>query len=160
LTAARRPVKTDARGSSGGSDHPDFLHAFHRVRSGPHCLAGAALAICHRRPVLPGPRRRRFRRYAALIRRGPPQHVCVQFRQLSFYLNATAEFVDPENEAILLVEGDRLAEPGAFQMLEDFQFELQLTEGIDSVYSLFALREKRRTKTATRRWSSATPAPD
>jgi len=58
-----------------------------------------------------------------------------------FYVNATAEFVDPENETILLVEGDRLDEPGVMQTLEDFQFELQLTEGVGGVYSLFALRE-------------------
>jgi hypothetical protein len=58
-----------------------------------------------------------------------------------FYVTATAEFVDPENETILLVEGDRLDEPGVMQTLEDFQFELQLTEGVGGVYSLFALRE-------------------
>ena len=61
--------------------------------------------------------------------------------EYQFYVNATAEFVDPENETILLVEGDRLGEPGVLQKLEDFQFELQLADGIDSVYSLFALRE-------------------
>ena len=59
----------------------------------------------------------------------------------AFYVKATSEFVDPENETILLVEGGRLAEPETFQRLQDFQFELQVADGIDSVYSLFALRE-------------------
>ncbi|MCR4283339.1 MAG: MMPL family transporter, partial [Bauldia sp.] len=58
-----------------------------------------------------------------------------------FYATATSEFVDPENETILLVEGDDIGEPATFQKLQDFQFELQLTDGVDSVYSLFALRE-------------------
>ena len=61
--------------------------------------------------------------------------------EYAFYTGATAEFVDPENETILLVEGNRLGEPDVFQRLEDLQFELQLTDGVGSVYSLFALRE-------------------
>jgi predicted RND superfamily exporter protein len=60
--------------------------------------------------------------------------------EYSLYTSATAEFVDPENETILLVEGERLGEPDVFQRLQDLQFELQLTEGVGSVYSLFALR--------------------
>lgn len=58
-----------------------------------------------------------------------------------FYSTATSEFVDPENETILLIEGDRLGEPQTFQKLQDLQFELQLADGVDSVYSPFALRE-------------------
>ena len=61
--------------------------------------------------------------------------------EYTFYASATAEFVDPENETILLVEGDRLGEADVFQRLQDLQFELQLTDGVGSVYSLFALRE-------------------
>jgi predicted RND superfamily exporter protein len=57
-----------------------------------------------------------------------------------YYQQMTAEFVDPENETILLVEGDQLGAPATFQKLQDLQFELQVTEGIDTVYSLFALR--------------------
>lgn len=57
------------------------------------------------------------------------------------YKAATADFVDPENETIVLVEGDRLGDPDVFQRLQDFQFEMQVAEGVRSVYSLFALRE-------------------
>src|SRR5437868_1272676 len=56
------------------------------------------------------------------------------------YVETTSEFVDPENETILLVEGDRLGDPATFQKLQDLQFELQVADGIDSVYSPFALR--------------------
>lgn len=56
------------------------------------------------------------------------------------YTQATAEFVDPENEMLALVEGDNLTDPAVLQKLQDFQFELQLADGVDSVYSLFALR--------------------
>lgn len=64
-----------------------------------------------------------------------------QSEEYAFYTRSAAEFVDPENESILLVEGERLGEPEVLQKLLDFQFELQLTDGVDSVYSLFALRE-------------------
>ncbi|HVY20892.1 MAG TPA: MMPL family transporter [Bauldia sp.] len=57
-----------------------------------------------------------------------------------YYTSMTSQFVDPENETILLVEGDRLGEPATFQKLQDLQFELQVADGIDSVYSPFALR--------------------
>jgi predicted RND superfamily exporter protein len=56
------------------------------------------------------------------------------------YVKTTAEFVDPENETIVLVEGDRLGEPDTFRKLQDLQFELQVADGVASVYSLFALR--------------------
>src|SRR3990172_4681646 len=62
-------------------------------------------------------------------------------RTFSAYVAATADFVDPENETLVLVEGDHLAEPANFQRLQDFQFELQLIDGVDSVHSLFALRD-------------------
>jgi predicted RND superfamily exporter protein len=57
-----------------------------------------------------------------------------------YYQEMTSEFVDPENETILLIEGDKLGDPATFQKLQDLQFELQVADGVDSVYSLFALR--------------------
>jgi len=59
----------------------------------------------------------------------------------SAYVQATEDFVDPENELLVLVEGGEIADPAVFQRLQDFQFELQLLDGVESVYSLFALRE-------------------
>ncbi len=56
------------------------------------------------------------------------------------YVAATDEFVDPENELLVLVEGKDLGTPENFQKLQDFQLELQLVDGVDNVYSLFALR--------------------
>ena len=58
------------------------------------------------------------------------------------YEQATANFTDPENEILILVEGDHLGDPATFQKLQDFQFELQLADGVDSVFSLFALRQR------------------
>ena len=57
------------------------------------------------------------------------------------YVAATDEFVDPENETLVLVEGDRLGTPDNFKRLQDFQFELQFIDGVGSVYSPFALRD-------------------
>src|SRR6185295_14473080 len=57
------------------------------------------------------------------------------------YVAATDAFVDPENETLILVEGDRLGTPDNFKRLEDFQFELQFIDGVGSVYSPFALRD-------------------
>ena len=57
------------------------------------------------------------------------------------YVAATDEFVDPENELLVLVEGKDLGTPQNFQKLQDFQLELQLLDGVDNVYSLFALRQ-------------------
>jgi predicted RND superfamily exporter protein len=55
---------------------------------------------------------------------------------------ATAQqFVDPENETVVLVEGKAIAEPAVLKRLQDFQFELQLLDNVDSVYSLFSLRD-------------------
>lgn len=61
--------------------------------------------------------------------------------QFIAYANATRQFVDPENELIVLVESDALGEPDSFARLRDFQFELQLIDGVANVFSLFALRE-------------------
>ncbi len=57
------------------------------------------------------------------------------------YVAATDDFVDPENELLVLVEGKDLGSPENFKKLQDFQLELQLLDGVDNVYSLFALRE-------------------
>lgn len=56
------------------------------------------------------------------------------------YVRITEEFVDPENENLLLVEGKDLGTPENFQKLEALQFELQFIDGVDNVFSLFALR--------------------
>ena len=57
------------------------------------------------------------------------------------YAAATSDFVDPENELLVLVEGKDLGSPANFQKLQDFNLELQLVDGVDNVYSLFALRD-------------------
>ena len=56
------------------------------------------------------------------------------------YVRVTEEFVDPENENLLLVEGADLGSPENFAKLQDLQFELQFIEGVENVFSLFALR--------------------
>lgn len=57
------------------------------------------------------------------------------------YVAATENFTDPENEVLVLVEGAGIAAPGNFSRLQDFQFELQLADGVEGVFSLFSLRE-------------------
>jgi hypothetical protein len=56
------------------------------------------------------------------------------------YVRITEEFVDPENENLLLVEGADLGSPENFARLQNLQFELQFVEGVENVFSLFALR--------------------
>jgi hypothetical protein len=56
------------------------------------------------------------------------------------YVRVTEEFVDPENENLLLIEGQHLAAPENFEKLQELQFELQFIDGVDNVFSLFALR--------------------
>jgi predicted RND superfamily exporter protein len=56
------------------------------------------------------------------------------------YQRATSDFVDPENETLVLVEGD-IGKPENLARLQDLQFELQFIDGIGSVYSLFGLRQ-------------------
>lgn len=56
------------------------------------------------------------------------------------YVRITEEFVDPENENLLLVEGADLGTPDNFTKLQNLQFELQFIDGVDNVFSLFALR--------------------
>lgn len=54
------------------------------------------------------------------------------------YLEATEDYVDPENQILILVEGD-LTAPGALATLRDLQLELALLQDAGSVYSLFSL---------------------
>ena len=56
------------------------------------------------------------------------------------YIQTVENFVDPENEILVLVEGDKLGEPAVFTKLRDFQFELQFIDGVANVVSAFALR--------------------
>ncbi len=56
------------------------------------------------------------------------------------YVAATDAFVDPENETIVLVEGD-LRTADHLKRLQDFQLELQFADGVGSVYSVFSLRD-------------------
>lgn len=58
------------------------------------------------------------------------------------YTQVTADFADPENETLVLVEGEGLGQPENFSRLQDFQFELRLIDGVESVFSLFSLRER------------------
>jgi predicted RND superfamily exporter protein len=58
------------------------------------------------------------------------------------YIKATNDFVDPENELLILIEGESLAEPESFLLLQDLHFELQFLDGVDSVFSIFALRQR------------------
>jgi predicted RND superfamily exporter protein len=58
------------------------------------------------------------------------------------YTQATSEFVDPENELLVLIEGKDLGTPVNFQKLQELQLELQLVDGVDNVFSLFALRQR------------------
>ena len=57
------------------------------------------------------------------------------------YVSATDNFADPENELLLLVEGEGISKPDTFSRLQDLQFELQLIDGIESSFSLFSLRQ-------------------
>ena len=57
------------------------------------------------------------------------------------YKNTTSDFVDPENETLVLVEAPDLGSPAVLRHLQDFQFELQLIDGVGTVYSMFSLRD-------------------
>ena len=57
------------------------------------------------------------------------------------YIETVRDFVDPENEVLILVEGARLGDPKVFAKLRDFQFELEFIDGVKSVTSAFSLRE-------------------
>ncbi len=57
------------------------------------------------------------------------------------YTKALGDSVDPESESLVLVEGPNLGRPDVFARLADLNFELQLIDGVDNVFSPFALRE-------------------
>ncbi len=57
------------------------------------------------------------------------------------YKNTTSDFVDPENETLVLVEAPDLGSPAVFRALQDFQLQLQLVDGVGSAYSMFSLRD-------------------
>lgn len=56
------------------------------------------------------------------------------------YQRVTEDFVDPENESIVLVEGPAIATPQGLTKLMEFHLELQLIDGVESVFSPFSLR--------------------
>ena len=56
------------------------------------------------------------------------------------YSRTTDEFVDPENELLLLVEGRQIADPLVLARLQTLQLELQLIDDVASVTSIFSLR--------------------
>jgi len=56
------------------------------------------------------------------------------------YVAATAEFVDPENQFLVLIEGQSIGSPATLERLFDLHLELQLLPEAGSVFSLFSLR--------------------
>ncbi|MCW5713149.1 MAG: MMPL family transporter [Bauldia sp.] len=56
------------------------------------------------------------------------------------YVATTEAFVDPENQVIVLVEGDGIRSPEGLRALQDLHLELQLLDDAGSVFSLFSLR--------------------
>ncbi len=56
------------------------------------------------------------------------------------YVATTEAFVDPENQVIVLVEGDGIRSPEGLRALEDLHLELQLLQDAGGVFSLFSLR--------------------
>ena len=62
-------------------------------------------------------------------------------KQFAAYENATKQFVDPESEIVVMVKGDHLGDADTFARLRNFQFELQLVDGVANVFSPFGLRE-------------------
>ncbi|MGD9738179.1 MAG: RND family transporter [Bauldia sp.] len=55
------------------------------------------------------------------------------------YLETAEAFADPENQVLVLVEGNLLDDPAALDRLRAFHIELQLLPDAGSVYSLFSL---------------------
>ena len=56
------------------------------------------------------------------------------------YAEAADLYVDPENQALILVEGVALAGPDNFSRLRDLHLDLSLLRDVGSVFSLFSLR--------------------
>jgi len=61
--------------------------------------------------------------------------------EVTAYMEATKQFVDPENQLVLLVDVPSLGKPETFARLRELQFELQFVDGVRDVFSLFALRD-------------------
>lgn len=61
--------------------------------------------------------------------------------EVTAYMEATKQFVDPENQLVLLVDSTSLGKPETFARLRELQFELQFVDGVRDVFSLFALRD-------------------
>jgi hypothetical protein len=61
--------------------------------------------------------------------------------EVETYIEATKEFVDPENQLVLLLEGASLGQLGTFARIRKLQFDLQFIDGVRDVFSLFALRD-------------------
>ncbi len=55
------------------------------------------------------------------------------------YLAAADEFVDPENQIFILIEGEAIGTPDVFPSLQELHLELQLLPDVGTVYSLFSL---------------------
>ncbi len=56
------------------------------------------------------------------------------------YLATAAQFVDPDNQVLILIEGEAIGSPLGLEQLFDLHLELQLLPDAGSVYSLFSLR--------------------
>lgn len=56
------------------------------------------------------------------------------------YTDALENFVDPENQVLVLVEGEALREPEVFAGLRDLHLELSLLPDVGNVFSPFSLR--------------------
>ncbi len=56
------------------------------------------------------------------------------------YQQAVDLYVDPENQALVVIEGEALGEPQNLSRLQDLHLELSLLRGVGSVFSLFSLR--------------------
>lgn len=56
------------------------------------------------------------------------------------YALATDTYVDPENQALILIEDPALGSPENFVRLRDLHLELSITPDVGSVFSLFSLR--------------------
>ena len=66
------------------------------------------------------------------------------------YTDALESYVDPENQVLVLVEGDRLGDPDIFPRLRDLHLDLSLLRDVGNVFSPFSLREPPDDQGATR----------
>ncbi len=56
------------------------------------------------------------------------------------YTEVVDQYVDPENQVLILIEGASLGEPGTFASLRDLHIDLSLLPDVGSVFSPFSLR--------------------